>query len=273
MASTWLRTEERIGLIVALAAHVVLVALLVIRPPSPPPLPVPERIAVTLSDEVGLTSTSPEPMADAAPDLAPEIGEQPEPQPVAQPTPPPAPRATPSPVPRPSPRALASPAPRPSPTQAARAAPRPTATPTARPSARPGGSRIGSDFLRGAQGAQSSGAAQSPPAATIGPAIQSALAGAISRQLKPHWAAPQGADAEKLVTVLAWSLNPDGSLAGSPRVVAQQGITEANRPQAARHAEQAIRAVQLAAPFELPSQYYSAWRRVASFRFDKRLAQ
>ena len=65
----------------------------------------------------------------------------------------------------------------------------------------------------------------------------------------------------------------DGSLAGSPRVVRQEGITEANRPQAARHAEQAIRAVELAAPFDLPDQYYDAWKRVTSFRFDKRLSQ
>jgi hypothetical protein len=55
--------------------------------------------------------------------------------------------------------------------------------------------------------------------------------------------------------------------------VGQQGITDANRPQAQRHAEQAIRAVELAAPFDLPAKYYSAWKRVASFRFDRRLSQ
>lgn len=114
---------------------------------------------------------------------------------------------------------------------------------------------------------------RSPPAQAIGPAVQSALAGSISRQLKPHWAAPQGADADKLVTILSWSLNRDGSLAGPPQVVRQEGITDANRPQAARHAEQAIRAVQLAAPFNLPPEYYDAWNRVASFRFDRKLSQ
>jgi hypothetical protein len=107
----------------------------------------------------------------------------------------------------------------------------------------------------------------------MGPAVRSSLAGAISRQLKPRWVAPQGADAELLVTILAWDMNPDGSLKGAPHVVRQEGITDANRAQASRHAEQAIRAVRLAAPFDLPDQYYDAWKRVASFRFDRKLSQ
>lgn len=149
-----------------------------------------------------------------------------------------------------------------------------SASPAARPAtSAPGGSRLGHDFLKGVPGAQATDAARSPPAAAIGPAVQSALSGAISRELKPHWTAPQGADAEKLVTILAWSLNRDGSLAGMPQVVRQEGITDANRPQAARHAEQAIRAIQLAAPFNLPAEYYDAWRRVGSFRFDRKLSQ
>jgi hypothetical protein len=99
------------------------------------------------------------------------------------------------------------------------------------------------------------------------------LLGAISRSIKPRWVAPQGAEAEKLVTFVTWSLNRDGTLSGAPRVVRQDGITDANRPQAARHAEQAVRAIQLAAPFELPSEYYDAWKRIVEFRFDKRLSQ
>ena len=122
-------------------------------------------------------------------------------------------------------------------------------------------------------GAQASGQSRTPPAQTIGPAVRSSLAGAISRQLKPKWAAPQGADADKLVTILSWSLNRDGSLAGRPTVVRQEGINDANRAQADRHAEQAIRAVQLAAPFELPDEFYDAWKRVSSFRFDRKLSQ
>lgn len=276
MATRALRLDDGIGLAVALAAHAGLFAWLAYNPPRPAPLPMPERMTVTLSDAVGLTSTSPEPAAAAAADQAPEEG-QPAPQPSAAP-PEPQPVVKPAPQPRPVTVVRPAPAPRPAPT--ARAVVRQAPTPpkaapqtAASQSARPGASRIGNDFLKGVQGGTAKGTATSPPAATIGPAVQSALAGAISRQLKPRWVAPQGAEAELLVTILAWDLNLDGTLAGEPRVVRQDGITQANRPQAARHAEQAIRAVRLAAPFTLPAQYYPAWKRVTAFRFDRKLSQ
>lgn len=286
-----LRREELAGLALALSAHAALVVWLALKPPAPAPLPVPERMTVTFSDDVGLTSTSPEPAAQAAPAIAPVISEnpvpepapapevQPQPQPQPQPLPKPQPRVVP-PVPQPAPRPVPKPAartqPAPAPaTAASRAAPSPK--PPARQPARPaggGGSRIGSDFLKGVPGGQTPGAkATTPPAQAIGPAVRSALAGAIARQLKPKWAAPQGADADQLVTVLSWDLNPDGTLAGSPRVVSQQGITDANRAQAERHAEQAVRAVRLAAPFDLPDELYPAWKHVSSFRFDRKLSQ
>lgn len=323
MAVSALRSEERIGLGIAVAAHAGLIALILWRPPAPPVVPLPERIEVTISDDVGLTSTSPEPNADAAPDVAPQLGEpapaeaepaeaepaeveaarpepappvpkpqpKPQPRPAPRPEPKPAPKATPRPVPKAAPKASPSPSPRPAPKEQPKAAPKaaPAAAPKAAPKAAPapraasspvpkqtaqaGGSRIGSDFLEGVQGARSTGQAQAAPAAAIGPAVRSSLASSISRQLKPKWVAPQGADAELLVTVLSWNINKDGSLAGKPQVVRQEGITDANRAQAARHAEQAIRAVELAAPFDLPAQYYEAWKRVSSFRFDRRLSQ
>ena len=254
MEATKLPREQRLGLAIAILAHAGLLALLVFEPPRAPMIAPPERMSVTLSDNVGLTSTAPapEPAAEPAPDRAPDISPVPEPEALAPPEPVVQPQLRPT---QPSPRA---PLPAPS--------PKPTAKPRT-------ASTIGSDFLKGVAGAKSDGEAKTPPAAAIGPAVQSSLASAISRQLKPRWVAPQGADAEKLVTILAWSLNADGSLAAPPRVVRQDGITDANRPQAARHAEQAVRAVQLAAPFDLPAEYYDAWKRVASFRFDKRLSQ
>ena len=257
MATVTLRKEEAFGLGLAVAAHVVLFAWLALGTRAPAPLPLPDKMTVTLSDEVALQSTSPEPAAQAAPDSAPELGEV---------------TAVPEPVARvvPQPLSKSVPAPRATPQLKLTAPPRSTATPALRPA---GASRIGSDFLKGASGASASGTAQTSPAATAGPAVRSALAGAISRQLKPRWTAPQGIDAEKLVTILSWSLNKDGSLAGTPRVVRQDGITDANRAQAARHAEQAVRAVQLAAPFNLPAEYYDAWKRVADFRFDRKLSQ
>lgn len=315
-----LSKQEGAGLAIAAAAHVALLVAFTLSPPGKTVKPPPERMEVTFSEEISQQSTSPDPMAEAAPDVAPELGEaQPEPvvepqprpeppkpvppvpapAPKPQPAPPkPAPKPQPKPVPpkpappkpappKPAPPKPAPPkpapakaAPKPAPSKAAapaKAAPAKTATadtsPRRRPDAPAGGSRVGQDFLKGIPGATKPGTAKSPPAATIGPDVRSSLAGAISRQIKPHWAAPQGVDADKLITILAWDLNADGTLAGRPRVVDQQGITPANEAQAKRHAEQAIRAVQLAAPFDLPDMYYAGWKRVAAFRFDRKLSQ
>ncbi len=75
---------------------------------------------------------------------------------------------------------------------------------------------------------------------------------------------------DKLVSVVRFNLDENGALRGRPRVVRQTGVTDANRAQAARHAEQAIRAVQLAAPFDLPPEYYDALKTV-TLNFDASL--
>lgn len=275
MASRALHGEDFAGLAVAVALHAGLLALLVMQPGPPRAPPLPERITVTIAEETGLQSTSPEPQAEAAAPAAPVIAPEPKPLPAAPPTRT-TPKARPEPaaVPAPQPRAL----PRAQPRIPAPAQPRPAAQPRPEPAAksaqRPAAaSRISDDFLKGVAGAQPNGAARNPPAATLGPAVRSALSSAISRELKPHWAAPQGAEAELLVTVLSFDLAPDGSLLAPPRLLRQEGITAANRSQAARHAEQAMRAVRLAEPFNLPAEYYDAWKRVAAFRFDRRLSQ
>lgn len=271
MAAGMVNKEERIGLIVALAAHAMLLVLILWHPSFGDSFVPPQRIEVTLTDEVGLKSTSPDPFEDASPDIAPVIGERAQPQPVqeldriienARPEVTSPPRPAPRDVSRPAPRTESKPTP-----------PAPRAAAAPRSSERSGGSRIGSDFLEGVPGSQSSGRSSSPRAESLGPEVRSSLSGAITRQLKPHWAAPQGPDAEELITILAWNLNEDGSLSGTPRVVRQLGVNDVNRAQASRHAEQAVRAVQLAAPFDLPGEYYDAWKRVSSFRFDKRLSQ
>ena len=246
-----LTREERLGLGVAVAAHVALVVALMLQPSKRDAVGTPERMSVSLADEVSLESTAPdpsaEPQASIAPVLSPEPAVEPEPtREIARPTP----RQTVA--PRPTPRATEQPRPRPSPTRQA------------------GGTRLGDDFLRGVGGSERSDA-RGTPAATFGAAEQASLQQAINRQLKPHWSAPQGVDAEKLVTVLAWELNPDGSLKGTPRVVSQSGVTDSNRPQQQLHAERAIRAVQLAAPFDLPEEFYDKWKRITSWRFDRRL--
>ncbi len=291
--SQGLTREEALALVIALAAHVALIAALTLSPPGKSILSPPERLTVTFADQIADQSTSPQPNAEAPPDVAPALGEpapepappEPAPQiakPQPTPAPPPLPQAKPvpqpKPVPKPQPRAVPAPPPKPvakpappKPAPAAAAAASQRTHP--RPDAPVGASRIGHDFLSGIPGSTKPGATTTPPAAAFGPEVAASLVSGISRQIKPHWTAPQGVDADKLVTVLSWTLNPDGSLAGRPVVVSQSGITDSNRAQAQRHAEQAIRAVQLAAPFELPAPYYAKWKRIASFRFDRKLSQ
>lgn len=266
--------EERLGLGTAVAAHLALFAFLALYEAGPPArLPTPERMDVSLASEVSLTSTSPNPaeaaQAAIAPELAPEPVEQTvEPveqvEVVRQPPKPMPTRPVVQPSPRPAPAAKATPKPPQRPQPAAQTPARPT------PAKRAGGSRIGSDFLAGTSAGERT-ESRGAPVAAFGPAEQASLQQAINRQLKPHWNAPQGVDAEKLVTVLRWELNDDGTLKGRPEVVSQSGINDSNRAQASLHAERAIRAVQLAAPFELPPQFYDKWKRIREWRFDRRL--
>ena len=316
MAMLGLRKDEGLGLTLAVALHVAVLAVIVLRPAQTDVVKPPQRIEVTLSDQVGMTSTSPDPFSQAAPDIAPEIGEAapppapaPEPLPQPEPLPPaPAPRPLPQPKPQPKPAPAPKPVPpkpappKPTPPKAKPAPQKPAAKPAPqKPAAKPapsrnssaidrivgksgsasskattppkkaGGSRVGADFLAGVSGATST-QGKGQPAAALGPAAVSALNGAISRQLKPHWAAPQGADAELLVTTVRFRLNQDGSLNGDPQVLRTTGQNAANSAQVQRHQEQAIRAVKLAAPFNLPEDLYNGWK-VITTNFDRRLSQ
>ncbi len=263
MAISALRTDESIGLGVAVLLHAALVAVLVLQPGKADAPPLPPRMTVSLISEVSLASTAPEPVAESRAATAPTLSDEPQPAPIeqAQAEPIPAPRAS-----------ATTPPPRPAPTRAAakpeQARPKPRPAPSKAAAKPAGGSRIGTDFLPGA-GDSAATSETRIPAAQIGASAKASLAQAIARQLRPHWSAPQGVDAEKLVTVLSFDLNPDGSLAGRPRVVSQSGVTVSNAPQKDLHAERAIRAVQLAAPFDLPPEFYEAWKRVTSFRFDR----
>ena len=296
--------EERIGLGVALAAHVALFGWLALDQPGRDLVPPPERMTVSFAEEVAPQSTAPEPMAEAAPDVAPTRAEavaepESEPLPVVRPEPVIQPRVIPTPQPRPVPKAVSKPVPKALPTRtppkaapaakpvakaAPKAAPKPAAKTSSttkpadertrrRPDASQGASRLGNDFLKGLPGGQVAGAATAPAAAKAGPQVAASLSQAIARELVPHWKAPQGVDAEKLITYLSWDLNEDGSLIGPPRLVRQTGITDSNRAQVERHAEQAIRAVQLAAPFKLPVEHYAIWRKIRNSPFDRNLLQ
>ncbi|MBA4164278.1 MAG: energy transducer TonB [Erythrobacter sp.] len=244
--------EERIGLLVALILHLLVVAAFVLQPVRREVLDIPDRMTVSLAEDVGLSSAAPDPVAESRAALAPELGEQ-------------APAAAAEPL---APKPQAAPSRNNQAITAPRRENRPQET-TPQPAR---AAQIGENFLEGAGSSRQSDDRRIP-ASEIGASARASLVQSISRQIKPHWNAPSGVDAELLVTELAFELNEDGTLRGRPRVLRQSGITESNRPQAALHAERAIRAVQLAAPFDLPAEYYNAWKSIRGARFDRNLSQ
>ncbi|ABC63994.1 biopolymer transporter TonB [Erythrobacter litoralis] len=274
-----LRREEGLGLGVAVVLHLLLVAALFLQPSTRELVEQPERVTVNLSEEVGLTAEAPDPVPESRAAIAPILDTLPTP-PLPVPVPMPIPQPRPEPTTRPEPRPEPITRPEPRPTARATSAPRqptPRRTQAPRPqptqsSAPPRGSRLGDDFLSG-QGSSTTTQETRVPASQIGASARASLVQAIAREIKPHWQPPSGPEVEEIVTVLRFSLNEDGSLAGRPSVVRQTGVNEINRAQAERHGELAIRAVQRAAPFDLPPEYYNAWRNISAFSFDWKLSQ
>lgn len=262
-----LKREERIGLGIAAGLHVALVLAFLIQPKTRVDIEPTQRMTVNLASEVGLEASAPEPIAESRAAIAPVLSDEPAPAPQPAEV-----------VPQPR---VQQPVERPVATRAAPARPtdsRPRRRPDtpaaarAQPAAKAGGgSRVGDNFLAG-MGDSTRTSETRAPAAALGASAKASLLQGIVREVKPHWQPPSGPDVDQLVSKIRFRLNPDGSLAGRPTLVSQRGETESNRAQAGRHGEQAIRAVQLAAPFDLPEQYYSAWKTV-TLDFDWKLAQ
>ena len=261
-----LRREEQLGLGVAVAAHVALAAALMMQVDRSPPLAPVERMTVSLADEISLTDTAPDPSAQPAAAMAPMLADTPAPAPV-----PPVEQAVERPretvtQPRPQPRATAVPRPSPAPSpRATQAREQPRAQPS--PTRTSGASRIGADFLEGSSNADGN---RGSPAAEFGARERASLNSAIQRQLRPHWRSPQGVDVELLKTTVRIRLNRDGSLRDSPVCIVTTGVNAANAAQENIHCERAVRAVQLAAPFNLPEQFYDQWKQFNSV-FDRNL--
>ena len=260
--------REGIGIGVAVVAHAALFALLSLSIfPKVDPLEIkPTPIEVSLTDEVGLVSEAPvieteapaerlaEVPAPPEPDSPPPVPET-QPEPVAKPDPTP-PKAAPAPAPRPQPKAEAkksNPAP-------AKAQPK-----TERKAVRPTGRLTG--ITDGLTEQASKGKATTPQASQIGASVKASLAAEVLRQIKPYWKPPSGADSDKLRTRVIVRLNDKGAIIGAPRVE-QTGVTASNRAQAELHRERAIRAVELAAPFKLPGEYYEAWKIIRPLLFE-----
>ena len=264
------RSDEKVGLAAAVVLHGALVAVLLMQTVRSEVTVFPDRMTVSLAADVGLESAAPDLVSESRASIAPTLSPDPAPAPdVAQPQPS---ASTPPTPPKPAIRtATSQPAP-------SRDRSRPDRTPPKQAAATPpkaapkagGGSRIGDDFLDG-KGSSTTTQETRAPAAKFGTAERAALASAITRQLRPNWSAPSGLDAEQLVSTVSWDLSPDGTLRGTPRCrTAPSSITASNQPQAALHCERAIRAVQRAAPFNLPDQFYDRWKAL-EWQFDRRL--
>jgi hypothetical protein len=267
MGDTAFRNDEKVGLAAAIVLHGALAAVLLMQAVRSDVTVFPDRMTVSLATDVGLEATAPDPVAESRAAIAPTLSDEPAPAPeAAKPAPDarPVPKAAPKPVPRP---VSQQPAPTRDRSRPDRTPPKAATTP-AKPAEKGGGSRIGDDFLAGS-GSSTTTTETRVPAAQIGASAKASIGQALARQVKPHWTAPQGLDVDQLVTLVDFDLNPDGSLKGRPRIRSQSGVNESNRAQAARHAENAIRAVQLAAPFDLPEEYYEAWKTVRGARFDR----
>ncbi|TIX49782.1 TonB C-terminal domain-containing protein [Alteraurantiacibacter aquimixticola] len=265
-----LSREEKTGLVVAGAAHAAILVALMVQVGSERDFTPPQRIDVSLATDVSLESTAPDPSDQPAAAMAPELSDLPSqestpletvvPEPVTQPT-----TAPPRPAPSPRTQRVAQPTPTPTPRATQTQAPRPQPTQTQRAT----GSRLNDNFLEGmSDSTGTQGQAGERPSAQQ----QASIDAAIIRQLKPHWTPPSGVEVERLVTRVRFRLNRDGSLNGTPEVLATTGETDANRTQVNRHREQAIRAVRLASPFNLPERFYSGWSTV-TVNFNNELAQ
>lgn len=264
-----LRNDEKIGLGAAVLLHGALVGVLALQTMRSEVSVFPDRINVSLATDVGLEAAAPDPVSESRASIAPKLDANPAPAPDAS-NPEPAARTAQTPPSKPTTRtATQQPSPSRDRSRPDRTPPKQAATTPPKNTPKGGGSRIGDDFLDG-KGSSTTTTETRAPAAQIGASERASIQQAFARQVKPHWTSPQGLDVDKLISLVDFSLNPDGTLKGRPVCkTVPSSITEGNRTQAALHCERAVKAVQLAAPFKLPAEYYSVWKTIRGARFDR----
>jgi colicin import membrane protein len=95
---------------------------------------------------------------------------------------------------------------------------------------------------------------------------QDLLKGMLKSQLNGCWRPPgTGGGSDVPVVVLHWDMNPDGSLAGDPRVTSAPSTTAGQV-----YTEAALRAVKMCAPFRLPPDKYEGGWKTIDWTFDPR---
>ncbi|MEQ8311515.1 MAG: hypothetical protein RIA72_12535 [Sphingopyxis sp.] len=257
------RGDEKRGFAAAVAAHVVIIGLLSVqwtagdrRFDNPP-------MEVDLIAETAVQSTAPV-IADTPP--AARLGEEdmldiaaPEPVP-APPLPEPVVRPTPAPTPKQVARPRTAPPKQPPAAEKAQPKAAPKAPPAKDRPARPTGRLDG--IAEGLSKSQpKSPPSTGAPAAATAAEIRRSIDVSIKAAIRPRWDSCRvsGVDVDQLKTVVKFRLTTTGALAGFTSVTTT-GENDSNRFQIPRHQECAKRAVELAAPFDLPEENYSFWQ-------------
>lgn len=255
--------NEGRGFAIAVAAHVVIIGLLSVqwtagdrRFDNPP-------MEVDLIAETAVQSTAP--VISETPPAA-RLGEEdavdiaaPEPVP-APPLPEPVVRPTPAPTPKQVARPKPAPAKQPPATQKAQPKAAPKAPPAKNRPARPTGRLDG--IAEGLSKSQpKSPASKGAPAAATAAEIRQSIDASINAKVRPKWNSCKvtGVDVGLLKTKVEFKLTRSGALAGFTSVTTT-GQNESNQFQVSRHQECAKRAVELAAPFDLPDESYGFWQ-------------
>lgn len=262
-ATRAVRGKEGRGFAIAVAAHVVIIGLLSVqwtagerRFDNPP-------MEVDLIAETAVQSTAP--VISETPPAA-RLGEEeavditaPEPMPA-----PPLPEPIVRPTPAPTPKQVAQPKAQPKQTPPAAAKAQPKAAPKAAPAkdrpARPTGRLDG--IAEGLSKSQpKTPASKGAPAAATAAEVKRSIDVSIKSAVAPRWNGCRisGVDVDQLKTVVKFRLTQSGALAGFTSV-ATSGENDSNKFQIQRHQECAKRAVELAAPFDLPEDNYSFWQ-------------
>ena len=99
------------------------------------------------------------------------------------------------------------------------------------------------------------------PAAATAAEVKRSIDVSIKAAVGPRWNGCRisGVDVDQLKTVVKFRLTQSGALAGFASVETS-GQNDSNKFQVQRHQECAKRAIELAAPFDLPEENYSFWQ-------------
>ena len=255
--------NEGRGFAIAVAAHALIIGLLSVqwtagdRRFDNPAMEV-DLVAETAPQSSAPVITETPPAArlgeeDATDIAAPEpVPTPPLPEPVVRPTPAPTPKTVTRPTPAP-PKKLPP---------AVKKAP-PKATPKAPPKQQTRGptGRLDGIVDGLAKSPTKAPPSKGAPAAATAAEVRRSIDVSIKAKVGPRWNGCRisGVDVDQLKTVVKFRLTQSGALAGFTSVTTS-GENDSNKFQVQRHQECAKRAVELAAPFDLPEENYSFWQ-------------